>query len=66
MMAVGSRTIEQAHRGGRPLVFTVTETVVFVLVAAALIASAAVPAMIRHPHYAQAQTVTSAHVQRGR
>jgi hypothetical protein len=47
------------HRGGRPLVFSLTETLVFVLIAAALVATAAVPAMIRHPHVAEAKTVAS-------
>jgi hydroxyethylthiazole kinase-like sugar kinase family protein len=48
-----------AGRDGRPLVFSWTETLVFVFVAAALIATAAVPAMIRHPHMAEAKTVAS-------
>jgi hydroxyethylthiazole kinase-like sugar kinase family protein len=47
-------------RGGRPLVYSLTETFVFVLIAAALIATAAVPAMVRHPQIAQAQTRTAA------
>lgn len=47
------------HRGGRPLVFSLTETLVFILIAAALVATAAVPAMIRHPHVAEAKTVAS-------
>jgi hypothetical protein len=49
-------------RKGRPLVFTLAEAAVFVLIAIALIATAAVPAMVRHPHVAQAQTVASAPV----
>lgn len=47
-------------RGGRPLVYSLTETVVFILIAAALIATAAVPAVMRHPQVARAQTVASA------
>ncbi len=47
-------------RRGRPLLFSLTEAVVLVLVAAALVATAAVPAMVRHPHVAQAKTIPSA------
>lgn len=50
----------RGDRNGRPLLFTLTETLVFVLIAAALIATAAVPAVMRHPHVAEAQTVTAA------
>jgi hypothetical protein len=45
-------------RRGRPLLVTPMEAVVFALVAAALIATAALPAMVRHPHYAEAKTVS--------
>ncbi len=47
-------------RRGRPLLLSLTEAVVLVLVAAALVATAAVPAMVRHPHVAQAKTIASA------
>ncbi len=52
----------QQGRSGRPLFFTLTETFVLILVAAALIATAAIPAMVRHPHAAKAQTIASAAV----
>jgi hypothetical protein len=50
----------RADRRGRPLVFSAAEAIALVLVAAALIATAAVPAVVRHPHIARAQSVTSA------
>ncbi len=53
-------------RDGRPLVFSWTETLVFIFIAAALIATAAVPAMIRHPHMAEAKTIASVTAQAGR
>lgn len=52
----------RADRRGRPLVFSAAEAIALVLVAAALIATAAIPAVVRHPHVAQAQTLTSAAV----
>jgi hypothetical protein len=49
-----------ARRRGRPLLYSLSEALVLVLLAAALIATAAVPAMIRHPHMAQAYSVSGA------
>lgn len=58
MMNVGVSQA-RADRCGRPLLFSVTEAVALVLVTAALIATAAIPAVLRHPHVARAQTVSS-------
>jgi hypothetical protein len=41
-------------RVGRPFVYTLPEALVLILIGLALIASAAIPAMIRHPHVAKA------------
>lgn len=51
-----------AGRRGRPLVYSLTETMVFVLIAIALIATAAVPAIARHPHTVQAKTLSASAV----
>lgn len=60
-MMVGTHVSDtHGNRMGRPLVFSVTETVVFVLIAVALIATAAVPAVVRHPHVAEARTLSAA------
>ena len=55
-------TYDRIGREGRPLLYSLTETLVFVLIAVALVATAAVPALIRHPHIAEAKTVTSTHI----
>jgi hydroxyethylthiazole kinase-like sugar kinase family protein len=66
MSTITATRYSRTGRDGRPLVFSLTETLVFVLIAAALIATAAVPAMIRHPHLAEAKTVPSVGVTAGR
>ncbi len=53
-------TQDRDGREGLPLVFSLTDTVVLVLVAVALIATAAIPAVVRHPHVAEAKTVAAA------
>jgi hypothetical protein len=57
MQTIAVRTA--GHRGGRPLFLSLTEAAVMVLVAAALIAAAAIPALVRHPNYAQAKAHAS-------
>ncbi len=47
----------RTDRRGKPLLFSITEAVALILVAAALIAPAAVPAVIRPPRVARAQAV---------
>jgi hypothetical protein len=46
-------------RTGRPLLYTASEALVLVLIGLALIASAALPAVLRQPHAAQAYTKTA-------
>jgi hypothetical protein len=52
------------RRHGRPLVYSVAEFAALVLVAAALVATAALPALSRHPHYAEAKSVTASQAHR--
>jgi hypothetical protein len=56
--------IDRGGRSGKPLLYSVSETLVFVLLAAVLMAAAAVPAALRHPGVAHAQSVASAGSQR--
>jgi hydroxyethylthiazole kinase-like sugar kinase family protein len=56
---MGDSTVtRRMRRSGRPLLFSMTETFVFVLIAAALIATAALPAMARDARATQGQTQT--------
>lgn len=62
MSSIHAIHTDHPRRGGRPLVFSVTETLVFVLITIALIATAALPAISRHPNAVQAKTVETPRV----
>ncbi len=56
MIGIGVSQV-RVGRGGRPLVFSLAEAAVLALVAIALIATAAVPAAVRHPRSSAAKAI---------